>query len=63
MERDFLRELLEAAIAMVLLGATVAALYRLIMGSLPWTFFVGELIGLAMGAGLLVAAGPRRSRP
>jgi hypothetical protein len=62
-ERDFARELLEAVIAMVLLGATVAGLHLLIMGNLPWTFFIGELVGLGMGAGLLVAAGPRRSRP
>ncbi len=61
MERDFLREILEAIVAMVLLGATVAGLYLLIMGSVPWTFFIGEVVGMGMGAGLLIATGPRRS--
>jgi F0F1-type ATP synthase assembly protein I len=63
MEREFLREILEAALAMVLLGALVAVIYLLVMGSLPWTFFIGELLGLALGTPLLVIAGPRRRRP
>jgi len=62
-DRDFAREILEAFFAMILLGVTVAGLHLLIMGNVPWTFFIGELIGLGMGAGLLVAAGPRGSRP
>ena len=60
--RDAVTETLEAAVAMVLLGLVVAGLYWLFMGSVPWTFFLGELLGLGMGAGLLVAAGPRHRR-
>jgi hypothetical protein len=64
MEREFLKDVLEAALAMVLLGITVAVLYVLIMGSMPpWTFFIGELLGLALGTPLLVVASPRRRRP
>lgn len=55
-----LAELLEAVIAVALLGVTVAVLYRLIVGEVPWTFFIGELVGLAMGVSLLMVAGPRR---
>ena len=56
-------DFLEALLATALLGVTVAVLYRLIVGEVPWTFFVGELVGLAMGVSLLLAAGPRqRSR-
>ena len=57
-----LHDLLEAVIAVVLLGITVAALYRLIIGEVPWTFFVGEVIGLGMGVSLLMVATPRRRR-
>jgi F0F1-type ATP synthase assembly protein I len=57
-----LEDLLEAVIAVVLLGITVAVLYRLIMGEVPWTFFVGEVVGLGMGISLLMVATPRRRR-
>jgi hypothetical protein len=64
MEREFIKDVLEAAFAMVLLGITVAVLYVLIMGHMPpWTFFLGELLGLALGTPLLVVASPRRRRP
>ena len=67
MKRDLdwtpLHDFLEAVVAVVLLGITVAVLYRLIVGEVPLTFFVGELIGLGMGVSLLMAAGPRRRRP
>jgi len=53
----------EALIAVALLGVTVALLYRLIIGEIPWTFFIGELVGLGMGVSLLMVAGPRRRRP
>lgn len=62
MDREFLGEVVEAAIAMVLLGLLVAGLYWLFMGSLPWTFFLGELLGFGLGFGLLVVASPRRAR-
>ena len=55
-------EFVEAVIAVALLGVTVAILYRLIIGDVPWTFFIGELVGLAMGVGLLVGTGPKRQR-
>jgi len=55
-------DFLEALLATALLGVTVAVLYRLIVGEVPWTFFVGELVGLAMGVSLLLAAGPRPHR-
>ena len=53
-------DFLEALLATALLGVTVAVLYRLIVGEVPWAFFVGELVGLAMGVSLLLAAGPRQ---
>jgi hypothetical protein len=56
-------DFLEALFAVCLLGLTVALLYRLIVGEIPWAFFVGELLGLGMGMGLLIIAGPRRRRP
>jgi len=56
-------DFLEALLAVALLGCTVAVLYRLIVGEVPWTFFLGELLGLGMGMSLLMAAGPRRRRP
>ena len=59
---ETLAAVIEAVLAVALLGVVVAGLYRLIMGDLPWTFFLGELVGLALGVCLLVAAGPRRSR-
>jgi hypothetical protein len=64
MERELIKDVLEAAVAMVLLGVTVAVLYILIMGTMPpVTFFIGELLGLALGTPLLVVASPRRRRP
>jgi len=57
-----LHDLLEAVIAVTLLGITVAILYRLIIGEVPWTFFVGEVVGLGMGVSLLMVASPRRPR-
>lgn len=63
MERQFLLDLQEAFFAVLLLGATVMGLYWLIAGEIPWSFFVGELMGLALGMGLLMVAGPRRRRP
>jgi hypothetical protein len=57
-----LHDFLEAVIAVALLGVTVAVLYRLIVGEVPITFFIGELIGLGMGVSLLMVAGPRRRR-
>ncbi|MEA2641841.1 MAG: hypothetical protein QOF51_3235 [Chloroflexota bacterium] len=59
---DVLSELFEAVLAVALLGATVALLYRLIIGDLPVTFFLGEIVGLAMGVSLLMITGPRRHR-
>jgi hypothetical protein len=58
-----LTDLREAVLAVGLLGVTVASLYWLIVGDLLWTFVVGEVFGLMLGVGLLVAAGPRRRRP
>jgi hypothetical protein len=57
-----LHDFMEAVIAVGLLGITVAVLYRLIVGEVPVTFFIGEVIGLGMGISLLMAAGPRRRR-
>ena len=57
-----LEDFLEAVLAVTLLGITVAVLYRLIIGEVPWTFFAGELVGLGMGVSLLMATGPRRRR-
>ena len=62
MDRDLLWDFLEALVAVGFLGITVAVLYRLIMGEIPWTFFVGEIIGLGLGIGLLLGVGPRRRR-
>jgi hypothetical protein len=62
MNREIVTEAIQAVVAVALLGVTVAGLYRLFMGDLPWTFFIGELLGLGLGAGLLVVAGPRRRR-
>ncbi len=63
MGNQFLADFFEALIAVALLGVTVAVLYRLIIGEVPWTFFVGELLGLGMGVSLLMVTGPRRRRP
>ena len=57
-----LQDFLEATLAVTLLGITVAVLYRLLIGEVPWTFFVGEVVGLGMGVTLLMATGPRRRR-
>ena len=54
-----LREVLNAT---TLLGVTVAGLYRLIIGEVPWTFFVGEVVGILMGLSLITAAVPRPRR-
>ena len=58
-----LAELFEAVLAVTMLGVTVAVLYRLIVGEVPWTFFIGEIVGLGMGVSLLMISGPRRRRP
>jgi hypothetical protein len=55
-------DFLEALLATTLLGVTVAVLCRLIVGEVPVTFFVGEVVGLGMGLSLLVAVGPRARR-
>ena len=57
-----LEDFLEAVLAVTLLGIAVAVLYRLLIGEVPWTFFVGEVVGLGMGVSLLMATGPRRRR-
>jgi hypothetical protein len=62
MEREMVGDFFEALVAVALLGVTVALLYRLIIGEIPWTFFIGELVGLGMGVSLLMVAGPRRRR-
>jgi len=63
LRHDLLADFTEAVIAVALLGVTVAVLYRLIVGDVPWTFFVGEILGLGMGVSLLMVTGPRRRRP
>lgn len=63
MERRFLLDLRDAFFAVCMLGVTVLVLYRLIMGEVPWTFLVGEVIGLGLGMGLLMVASPKRRRP
>jgi len=63
MTHEFLEDFLEALTAVALLGVTVAVLYRLIVGEVPWTFFAGEIVGLGMGVSLLMVAGPKRRRP
>jgi hypothetical protein len=62
MHREQVGDFFEAVVAVGLLGLTVAVLYRLIIGDIPWTFFIGELVGLGMGVSLLMVAGPRRRR-
>jgi len=57
-----LEDFLEAVLAVTLLGIAVAVLYRLLIGDVPWPFFVGEVVGLGMGVSLLMATGPRRRR-
>ena len=63
MERQFLVDLKEACLAVSFLGLTVLGLYWLIVGEVPWSFLVGEVMGLGLGIGLLMVAGPRRRRP
>ncbi|MBI2320351.1 MAG: hypothetical protein HY534_06730 [Chloroflexi bacterium] len=63
MERQFLVDLREASLAVAFLGVTVLGLYWLIAGEVPWSFLIGEVIGLGLGIGLLMVAGPRRRRP
>jgi hypothetical protein len=60
---QFLEDLRDAFFAVCLLGVTVLGLYWLIVGEVPWTFLVGEVIGLGLGFGLLMVASPRRRRP
>ncbi|HZT06980.1 MAG TPA: hypothetical protein VFC51_08105 [Chloroflexota bacterium] len=60
MNRDWRADFCEALVATGLLGATVAVIYRLVMGEVPWSFFLGEILGLGMGVGLLTASLPRR---
>jgi hypothetical protein len=62
MGRSALADFLEALLAVGLLGLTVAVLYRLFVGELPWTFFLGELLGLGMGMTILMTAGPKARR-
>ena len=62
MGRSVLADCLEAVLATAALGVVVALLYRLVIGEIPATFFIGEVVGLAMGVCLLIAAGPR-ARP
>ena len=57
-----LQDFLEAVLAVTLLGITVAVLYRLLIGEVPLTFFLGEVVGLGMGLTLLMATSPRRRR-
>ena len=63
MEREFLQDLKEAFFAVALLGVTVMGLYWLFNGEVPWSFVIGEIMGLCLGIGLLMVAGPRRHRP
>lgn len=63
MERRFLEDLRDAFLAVCMLGFTVLVLYRMIMGEVPWTFLIGEVIGLGLGMGLLMVASPKRRRP
>lgn len=41
----------------------MAGLYWLIVGEVPWTFFLGEVLGLGIGITLLMVAGPKRRSP
>ena len=52
-------DLREVLVATTLLGLTVAGLYRLIIGEVPWTFFAGEFVGILMGLSLITSALPR----
>ena len=62
MDRQYLADLREVLLATALLGLTVAGLYRIIIGEVPWTFFLGELLGIAMGLSLVASALPRPRR-
>jgi uncharacterized membrane protein YccC len=62
-DRELIHDFFEALLAVSLLGVTVAVLYRIIVGEVPWTFFIGEALGMCLGVGLLVGIGPRRRRP
>jgi hypothetical protein len=58
MGAQYWADLREVLIATTLLGLTVAGLYRIIIGEVPWTFFVGEVVGILMGLSLITAALP-----
>ncbi len=62
MGRGYWADFREVLLATFLLGLTVAGLYRLIIGEVPWTFFVGEIVGILMGLSLITAAIPRPRR-
>jgi hypothetical protein len=53
----------EVLLATLLLGLTVAGLYRLIIGEVPWSFFFGEILGILMGISLITSAIPRPRNP
>lgn len=56
-----LEEVIVATLAVTVLGAAVAVLFRLLTGVSPWPFLVlGEILGLGMGIVLLTLASPRR---
>ena len=52
-------DLREVLVATIMLGLTVAGLYRIIIGEVPWTFFAGEFVGILMGLSLITSALPR----
>jgi hypothetical protein len=52
----------EVLLATALLGLTVAGLYRIIIGEVPWSFFVGEILGILMGLSIITSAIPRSRR-
>ena len=62
MDGRYWADLREVLIATLLLSLTVAGLYRLIIGEVPWSFFVGELLGILMGTSLITSAIARPRR-